>query len=523
LAPFQWTRGLLTLLQGLIFFLYLMIRTPFYRRVANSVYGGFVMARITVSIVTLVDALANTNNVESVGIGLSVTSLVCIPIGFALGFIIIEVFTRVCMRVFNNYEHYLHEGQEKKVKLFILEMTVRFSAGDIGKMEYVEKIVKLASFNNIEHSRLYMLLGAHNAAIASYSYASMWYNRAAACSIKSMDHTTLLQLQYDLDYLLGDKKRISKMIEQGKFQQEELQRYIRLFFKNLVGEAIDNTKLNTYAECAHEREQECDRIFKQLYADYPKDPNILRVYASYLDEVKRDSETAALIFQQADEQEEIEQTRNRRRQRSMDDQDQPQNPPSPTNLLRKKKRAVTPLESSSSFKKYAPTEELLKVSDSVKMSETLSKSDSSGFKSEQERRKELLLRQIHKKDQKILLRIPIYLIGAVLIAWIIIAGAVLSTDLKYLSTDELYNGCNNRVAPYLALMPWKLLALTQSSGMLRNTLDINRQFYENFTLSLTTTRLTSGTVRYNTVFNTPLLVSEYCFYLYNLSDLFTSL
>jgi hypothetical protein len=128
----------------------------------------------------------------------------------------------------------------------------------------------------------------------------------------------------DLDEEIGEqntKKSIFKALSRGKRAQVQISQYSKMFWKIVVNHkeftAKEYSQLSKLAYLIHSSRKECDRIFSSLIQKYPKDITVIRTYAQYLERVKHEETKAALMYEEADDIEEIEQDRAAQRRRVM--------------------------------------------------------------------------------------------------------------------------------------------------------------------------------------------------------------
>jgi LmbE family N-acetylglucosaminyl deacetylase len=311
----DWIHPLFLLAQGLSTSIIIFKVVPFYHRSINCVYSGLAMARIPYSILTLVLQIVNKNNDDQLGGiigGVAIASYVgCFFFGFTVMMIYI---TYVRWRV-AKYDDILVSGENlNQVNLWYLDIVLRLSANTPKLRAEAEKTVKYAALNNMESLELNLTRAVLNIYMpgGSLMLASHLLQKVNTFRPNLLYKFTLYLRYRDLEINIGEtnnKKRIYALLNNAHDVQKELQLYVTLFFKNIVSGNPDIGQLSMFAHRAYKAEKECTRVMESLLTQYPKDISVVRNYAKFIEDVKRDPEAARDYYEEASALEDQEQER----------------------------------------------------------------------------------------------------------------------------------------------------------------------------------------------------------------------
>jgi hypothetical protein len=466
----------------------------------------------------MINFFMNSSDSNTLGIPIGFSSLAAIPIGFVIGFAAMGLYTRIVYRITNSYLDALGEGNTKKIRLKFFEMGVQFSLYDKARKEAYEKAVKLAALESVESSRIYLSLAISHIDYATLSQAQLYLQKCETCRPSIFTRFSMFQCGQDIDYLLGDRKSISRMIDMGMKMRDETQKYIMMFYRNLVSEKLDYSILNKFAHLAYEAEYECDRIFRGLIDRYPKNANVMRVYAQYLEELKFDREEAAMRYADADAQEQVDQERSRQKRRAFaDEPSTPEEPGSPYKLdhyrsesalhyAKKRPNSVHPQgDDENVSQKSFMLRQSSKMLDKMDMENI---SQSSQMMSETERKQVTHMREISNKQNQWPLRIAIYFVVVVLGIFGIIAYSVIETQIQYVNPSVLTQACNMKNGAYEVVNDWRYFQRNQPdyNGTKEVSLRANFQALvkdtQTFRDNLAVSRIQAG-ARFNALYITP--------------------
>jgi hypothetical protein len=468
----KFMRPVLVMLQAAISFAYLIKAIPFYKARTNSFYAGYTCARFFGSILTFTSVFANADEDQPIGIALSVTLLCVMVIAFIVGFICMELYQLYVIRKCLNYETILNEQNESGIKTIStrnLEIGLRlFSSRGEEKALHMEKIVKSASLHNIETNDLLIQRAVIQMFISkSVTYSSLCLQKALSYRPNILMRFIIFLRQQDLEIINSEqnnKRRTTRLIDNGKRMESDLQYYQRQFWKNLVNPKTDLNLLGKFAHLAFTAESECERIFNGLITKYPKNVQIVRVFAQYLENVKHRPEEAEAYYAEAESLEEQEQLRLRQKRKALEENQEESQQAEPlvmhrsnadddNNSITKRRIATrTPFPHRSSIASSILNHRMSTAS--VLMGDDIEAiSDSISRKSNQNR--ETYHKQLMIKDNKYLLRAGVLSIIAAMIVTTIVVGAVIESKLKFSDTNIMVDGCRMGMLPMKLLDQWR--------------------------------------------------------------------
>jgi hypothetical protein len=401
-----------------------------------------------------------------------------------------EIYARVLFSKAKKYIEPILEGNLSKVRMKTLEIGVQFSVYDQAMKEQFEKAVKLASLESFESARIYLTLAGSFIDITTLTQAQFYLQKCMACRPNLLVQFSVFQRYQDIDVLIGDRKSISRMIDLGQKAKDNTNMYITMFFRALVSEKIDYNALNRHAQLACENEKECDKVFQGLIGKYPKNANVSRVYAQYLEEFKFNKEAAMEYYADAEALEIQEQERSRQKRKaftlsnvhedSVPEIHTPVSTPPPMSLremsyhmessssiFKSRSNIVTPssdLGVDESFNDAASFVGSVKSKRSkypkkeqIEADDLDNQSVGSQVLSEVERRQDNYLRQVSKKENKYGLRIIMYAITVLMGVYGIIMFNVTEKELRFVSTDVIRHACLLKNSGYESMCLFLLL------------------------------------------------------------------
>jgi hypothetical protein len=382
------------------------------------------------------------NNSYIAGSAFGGTTIVAMIFGAIIGFTTMDIFTRLLVRKVIGYlQVFADTNNMPLMRRFFLQTVLRLSLRNITTRDHMEKTVKIATSFGMESSAFYIMLSSSYIAESNISQAQYYLQKALSCRPSPLQVFTILQRSHDLDALLGDKKLITRLIDSGEATKIEMLKYTRLFFKELVAVDIDMNAADNFAGLAATYELECDRIYNDLINRFPKNANVNRVYGRYIEDVKNDAERAQEYYMEADAIEEGDNERLKLRQKTTMEvnedfaQDEPKEEEISLPLGKRtslSRNSVLPMRSS-------PRDKYLTNSSRKPIEKQSEETASSAATSDKAKTK--LANHLNAKQSRKLLRLGIYAIAPVLCVVVIVIGAVLQSQLPYVSTDILLNSC----------------------------------------------------------------------------------
>jgi hypothetical protein len=460
-------RPLMEILQALISIAILFTRLPFYYAHTNALITGVAFLRLVAGVCGFILTVGNISQVDVFGIVVGTLQIFFSIVAFVIGIITMEVFMYFIKKQALKYGVLLTSASNdiNGIRVRVLEMAFRISLTNQDSRVQMERIVKRAALESIESTQLLLLQATVHTflSVSTLSYASLCLQKSTSYRPNIFTRLTIYQRYQDLELATSqssNKKRIYQIINTGKTFQMEVQYYRRAFWKGLVSSSVDLDTLSKISHLAHLSETECDRIYSGLINKYPKNINVVRVYASYLEDVKVRADDAAYYFSEADALEEQEQSRLRQKRKAFANQYEftgenespvPITTKEPAHYPLIRNNSVTPEDALSMLgdriednvqsvdsKPYKRTNKQAED----KMHEELTASILDSVTSSAARKKQIYLKQLSVKDNKWILQILIYAsISILLMAYVFTVHGVYSTQMDYLGIDKLKTAC----------------------------------------------------------------------------------
>jgi hypothetical protein len=502
----HYMRPILVMIQALLSIFCLVMMVPFYKARANSLYSGLAFARFFGSILTLTSVFANPNNDQNTGIAFAVTLMCVFAIAFVVGVVAMEIYQFYVLRKCNQYDTILMEQDEQKIKTVKtrnLEIGLRLHSGK-GEQQALkmEKIVKIAGLHAIETSELLLQQAViHMYYSKATTYAALCLQKTLTYRPNFLNRFIIFLRQQDLEMVNSEqnnKRRITRLIDNGKRMENDLSYYQRQFWKNLVSKKSDLNALSNFAHLAYGAEKECDRIFTGLITKYPKNIQIVRVYAQYLENVQHKPEMAEGYYAEADslEEQEVARTRQKRKelteyqqlleqQQQEEENEEEESSPS-TGILegrRSSPRAANlssaPIGSTSEIQLTRRNDDSQFLSSPVPMKRaksntsvhngalhrgstavTLKDDDNVSFidstaKNSVQMRNDSYHKQLMHKDNKYAIRVGVFTIMIAMFVTTLIVGSVIEARLKFSNTNIMVDGCRMGMLPMKVLDQWR--------------------------------------------------------------------
>jgi hypothetical protein len=271
----------------------------------------------------------------------------------------------------------------------------------------------------------------------------------------------------------NNKKRIYALLNNAHDVQKELQLYVTLFFKIIVSGNMDMSQLSTFAHRSYRAEKECTRIMESLLTQYPKDIAVVRNYARFIEEVKRDPELAREYYEEASSLEDQEQERATQKRKVFLKLENEDKDTSTEGSEKRGDNAVIPLHSSQALdideddnqelERYKAKRESRRAKSPSVIGGSVIGSQTNSFRKQDVYRKKLL-----NKDNKWGLRLIVSSFGAGLVLCGIIVIIVSQTSLTFVPPQLLVNSCEVPAHPYQSLVILRQYQYQQANGVVGN-------------------------------------------------------
>ncbi|EFC49455.1 predicted protein [Naegleria gruberi] len=326
---------------------------PFFKRVENSIYLGVGGAKIGASTGSLISAAANSTNSWPFGLGMMGMTLALITIGFLVGLIVGELYTRIVLRMVEKLIHnIILEKQSSETVNISLDRAIERDALTIyQEMDESNLLRQLGLFlrfsivntktNSINpeiNMPLSFVKGIANQ--KSFSESGLLISSALIIAYdwndenslifatlllkKAAKHANILQkvvvseriteIEIDATESKNGKNmvEVKHILERMTRYQEELKALHRLFWKELMNEIPNMQKVEQTNRRIAYLTDICHVTYLNVMSNYSKEKTVLRSYASFLDAYLFDKELAQELFQEATSIEEDESNKRNR-------------------------------------------------------------------------------------------------------------------------------------------------------------------------------------------------------------------
>ncbi|KAL0483827.1 adenylate cyclase [Acrasis kona] len=538
-----WVRGALHFAFNILMAVYLFYNVPFYKRLTNSVYCGFVFSRAAGAMLSMITSIINTSRNDTTGIITGSITIGVMILFFFVGFIIFEIYCHTFIHITSKYFDYLCDPTQSNINKVNLNNICRFTKFSIYTQQgfhRFEKIINLAALNNMESYHLYNIVASYYISIRDEHHATMYIQRALGCSSTLYSKIINLERSIELDRMLGDRKRIYKLSDQGRKMQDDLHKNIKYFFKTLASENAEFEKLNSHAELAYKSEAECDHIFGTLYSQIRnQSKRVANVMPNTSKKSRRILEEANFLYAKAEEVEEIAMHKARQRDQMLMDTvsvNEDMNPilevtnmndyPSPpTNNpavdafngkrnngggnKRLRSSSVAPVTNSTTpvdelhpyrnsdrINKKRNTLETLEIDPEIFRNE-VEMSDTSGMISEGQKRRDATRKQILVENKHIIKRLMICMLPFVAAACVIMCSTVTNDNLIFVDTERLLESCIIQPIPYIVVNHWRQHIVNNGDAdELRSAFSDASEFIRSFRDNVFNTKMSTSSVRY---------------------------
>ena len=307
-------RPILYICISIALFIYLVIDLPFYYRVVNSIYGGFLLSRLGVGASSLMAVLGNPTKSDDIGLstlfGLGFGSIILF---FIIGFTAVEIYTQIIFRMVRNRltslkrePNAIHSTVSEITNERNLNLYLRFSVK--GKEdELIQHFLKFAmnqrldlDVNNLVSCALYIFYRIDDQ--NSSSYALHLISKATKKNSNLLTRYSIYQRTKEIESLASSGKNsfeLRHILETVEKQQESLRQYQKLFWKHFVSNEENEEKVYNLVKMMHRFMEEASTTFNNLLVNFHNNAHVLRSYAKFMEEFMFETELAEEFYTEA--------------------------------------------------------------------------------------------------------------------------------------------------------------------------------------------------------------------------------
>ncbi|EFC40898.1 predicted protein [Naegleria gruberi] len=308
---------------------------PYFRRIENSFYFGAITGRLGCAVGVLISSLVNPTDSSELGLEMMGMTLGIILLCYLVGFITMEVYTRLVFRyvrdvLARNSERekeavMIYHIFEEKDRLRFLQMFLRFAlrgSHDIADLatSFVKSAAASKSFNDPELLILGAMLAAYRWEDYGYSYAQVLIRRANRANIPYAirfylaERSRELEIDQTKDINSGHNfVEIKHIVEKVEKKTEELRSLHKHFWKELINEVPNMGKLDQVNRRMTSLSSDIETTYSNLMTNYSRERQVLRGYATFLENFKFDKDLAHELVQEVAKIEEEESIRVKRK------------------------------------------------------------------------------------------------------------------------------------------------------------------------------------------------------------------
>ncbi|KAG2382710.1 hypothetical protein C9374_005290 [Naegleria lovaniensis] len=352
-AEYSFVRGVIHLVSALVMCVLLFKSLPFLRRFENSITFGILASSCASSIGSIVTSIINKSifvqlqiPVNEFGIGLSGATLVLMLLGFLMGTIVLEVYTKYIVRSVRSFilengksetnveggdiestvEHHAIEKSIEKVSLAIyidfvssknlrkLILFLRFSMKPsifdresvISNINMAISLIKGFSQSNQLDTEILLLSSTIIANFLPQEVNAVPFAHGLLKKAWKKIELNALATQYSKNSV-----NAIEVLSQLSKNQEEMKCIHKAFWKELTQETVNHSKIESLILRSASLTNECDQKFKSLLSISKSDKTVLRCFANYIEVFKFNKELAQELYSEATALEEDESKRNR--------------------------------------------------------------------------------------------------------------------------------------------------------------------------------------------------------------------
>ena len=328
---------------------------PYYRRWMNSIMFGYSCLQLA-SIGSIISSFVNINNDSNMGLGFVGMTLAFMVIGFVVGIIVMEIYTRVlihkllkeCLTLtndnanvtsFTNQSNLIHTTiydqptnmmyyeMKKNSSYKALTILLRVSLvsndptttinGQI--VHYLDialafsKAILLHKFQDYSSAECGAMLLAYNGQDTSncYSMALEAFSKLEKISFLATISSTIKVKEI---VYMAEKEgenissQSSTKLQQLKRTQDTILALHRDFWKELLNDPVTTNSLDKVVRKINEVTTEAQKTFNEIL-NHDKSKTILRQYAIFVETIFFDNEQAQLVYQEAQQLDEEQRQR----------------------------------------------------------------------------------------------------------------------------------------------------------------------------------------------------------------------
>ncbi|KAG2370927.1 hypothetical protein C9374_013727 [Naegleria lovaniensis] len=344
---------------SLLFLVYHLYVLPFFRKIENSIFFGFLTARVGGSIGFLVSALVATNNKDwEFGLGMMGLTLGLIVIAFVIGIVASEIYigilynsirssiinvlkssfelsqlaatkTPIEREASNIYQKFEKEGKLRNFNLF-LKFSMKSGKQSISNeapvsdvdisLSLIKGVSSQKSANNVDILVTSAIVVAYYLPnFTSVILAGGILRKVVKLKKNMMKKFVVTQRTKEIEFLSGEDlsgkniMEIKNIISILEKKQELILLLHKAFWKEMVNESLDIVKIENINRKISNLVSSCQSTYDILLSNYSNEKTVIRSYARFIEDYKFDPEKAQEMYQEANIIEE-EEAINRRHQ-----------------------------------------------------------------------------------------------------------------------------------------------------------------------------------------------------------------
>ncbi|KAL9658648.1 hypothetical protein ABK040_006184 [Willaertia magna] len=282
---------------SLLFIALLIYQLPFIKRQVNVFYIGLGFGRVGIGIASILATALNTNKDWGYGLGLMGGAIGGFALFFTIGIIFGEIYTRRACgigRELCKSAVELKTTQDITDNVFRnIHLFLRFSMrGSKDDKAISGKFVKLVINQRLELSASMLVTCALLIRYAlddhSTTYAMLFLANAQKKKKDALSRFIFIMRQREMERLAStgaNNFALERILEKAKKNMEHVRQLHKLFWKNLTSSHTeDEEKFYNIAKQIEETTRECQDIFNNLLVNHGNNKNVLRAYATFLEE-----------------------------------------------------------------------------------------------------------------------------------------------------------------------------------------------------------------------------------------------
>lgn len=344
---------------SLLFLVYHLYILPFYRKIENSIFFGFLTARVGGAVGFLVSSLVATNNTDwELGLGMMGLTLGLIAVFFVVGIVASEIYigilynsirraiiqvlkssfdlsqlattrTPIEREATNIYQKFEKEGKLRNFNLF-LKFSMKSGKGSISNeapvsdvdisLSLIRGVSSQKSANNVDILVTSAIVVAYYLPnFTSVILAGGILRKVTKLKKNALRKFIVTQRTKEIEFLSGEDlsgkniMEIKNIISILEKKQELILLLHKAFWKEMVNESLDISKIENINRKISNLVSSCQSTYDILLSNYNNEKTVIRSYARFIEDYKFDPERAQEMYQEANIIEE-EEAVNRRHQ-----------------------------------------------------------------------------------------------------------------------------------------------------------------------------------------------------------------